>query len=205
MRSICQWLTGFARRQDGSTAVEFGLLSAFFVSFMLAVIDIGRFAWILNVDKAATREGARLAIVSPMVSGGLNADFSSAVAGNGVADDNGQSVPAAAVPAQTCQSAPAQQCVASDGSQSAFDQATFHAIANQMRQFDSRIEDSNVEIVYQHVGLGVIGNPYNHDIEPLVTVRLKNMVFHTGALQIFGLGNLTLPSMSTTLVGEHQQ
>ncbi len=194
MRSIHQWLAGFSRREDGATAVEFGLLSAFFVSFMLAVIDVGRFAWTLNIDKAATREGARLAIVSPMVSGALGGDHSWAVAGNPVADGNGQAVPAGLVPPQTCTFNAGGGC----------DQTQFHQIVVRMQQYDSRIEDNNVEIVYQHVGLGVIGNPYNHDIEPLVTVRLRHMAFHTGALQIFGVGNLPLPSMSTTLVGEHQ-
>ena len=194
MRSLHQWLAGFLRREDGATAVEFGLLSAFFVSFMLAVIDVGRFAWTLNIDKAATREGARLAIVSPMVSGSLGGDHSWTVAGNTLADGNGQVVPAGLVPAQTCTFNAATGC----------DQAQFQQIVARMQLYDSRIDANNVEIVYQHVGLGVIGNPYNHDIEPLVTVRLRNMAFHTGALQIFGLGTLTLPSMSTTLVGEHQ-
>ena len=202
-RTVFPRLAGFVLHEDGATAVEFALLSAFFISFMLAVIDLGRIAWTLNVDEAATREGARLAIVSPLVAGGLGADYSSSIAGNALADGNGQAVPAGVASTQTCTGS--KQCIASNGAQSAFDQTTFSAIVGRMQQYDSRIQDNNVEIVYQHVGLGVIGNPYNHDIEPLVTVRLKNMAFHTGALQIFGLGKLTLPVMSTTLVGEHQQ
>lgn len=188
MRTISPWLVRFFLREDGATAVEFALLSAFFISFMLALIDLGRIAWTLNVDEAATREGARYAIVQR---GPLNGDFSWTVAGNTLADGNGQSAPTGAVPTQTCTSGTAVGC------------NQFDVIVAQMQRYDSRIQGNNVEIVYQHVGLGVIGNPCSDDIEPLVTVRLRNMAFHTGALQVFGLGTLTLPAMSATLVGEN--
>ncbi len=189
-RIVPPWPVGFVWREDGATAVEFALLSAFFISFVLAVIDLGRIAWTLNVDEAATREGARYAIVRP---GPLNGDFSWTVAGNTLADGNGQTAPMGVVPTQTCTSGGSPGC----------DQ--FDLIVAQMQRYDPRIQDNNVEIVYQHVGLGVIGNPCGNDIEPLVTVRLRNMAFHAGALQIFHLGTLTLPTVSTTLVGENQQ
>jgi len=206
IRELAIWTSGLVRREDGSTAAEFGLLAAFFISFMLAIIDAGRLAWTLNVDKAATRAAARMAIVRPMISGWMGSDFSWTVAGDPQSDGNGQTAPSDDVPMQTCGSdgAGGVQCGPNDCTQNACDATTFQAITALMRKYDASIQDNNVEIVYQHVGLGVIGNPNNHDVEPLVTVRLRNMTFQTGALRLFGVESVVLPAMSSTLVGEHQ-
>ncbi len=196
------WLRRFARGERGATAVEFALLVGLFLSLMLGVIDAGRLAWTINTDKAATRAGARLAAVSPIVAIWLQSNFACFVNGNG------QGAPVTGVPVMICS---ASGCSASNtppncmnSPSTAADSATFNVIVSRMQQFDSSIQPTNVEIQYDHVGLGVIGDPAGCDINPLVTVRLKNKDFQAGSLQLFGLANFTLPSMTSSLTSEHQ-
>ena len=192
----------FLRAEAGATAVEFALICLVFLGLMLGIIDAGRLAWTLNIDKAATRSGARLAAVSPIVATWLQMPFSGCVNGNG------QRLQTAGMPTMTCS---ATGCMAGAGGASCgpplttvADQVTFQAIVDRMRQFDSRIQPANVEIEYDPVGLGVVGDPAGCDASPLVTVRLRNMTFSAGSLQVFGLADFTLPSMSSALTSEHQ-
>jgi hypothetical protein len=53
----------FNRFCRGSTAVEFALVSIVFMAMLIAVIDFGRYAYVLNAASEATRLGARLAAV----------------------------------------------------------------------------------------------------------------------------------------------
>ncbi|MDP3173182.1 MAG: pilus assembly protein [Phenylobacterium sp.] len=178
----------FLASERGSGSVEFALVGLIFVAMMVGIVDMGRLAFEINRAKAATRAGARYAVVNPMVSMEMRKDWSAESGGNGLP------VPIASVPTITCNSA---GC-----STGASDATVFTAIVTRMQVFDPALQASNVEVVYEHVGLGVVGNPYAPDVEPLVTVRLTGLRFAPGALQIFGRPTLTLPSMTTTLSGE---
>ena len=187
-------ISRLAREQRGTTAVEFGLVCLVFVSMLLGVIDMGRLAWRINTAKAATREGVRLAVVSPIVSTYMaNYDGVSAYGGGGVVPDMAFNCTGAG---STC-----TQIVGSGGAPG-FDTTTFNAVLAKMQAYDGDIAAANVVITYRHVGLGKVGNPYAPDMEPLVTVSLTGMTFQSAALQIFGVAPFTLPDMASTLSGE---
>lgn len=180
--------SSFLSSESGSGSVEFALVGIVFVAMLVAIVDMGRLAYEFNVGKAATRAGARYAVVNPMVSTEMRKDWSAATGGNGLP------VPISSVPVITCSS--------TGCSTGGIDSTVFTAVVNHMKQYDARLTNANVQIVYEHVGLGVVGNPFAPDVEPLVTVRLTGRTFAPGALQIFGFSGFTLPSMATTLSGE---
>ena len=188
-------LSRLIREQRGTTAVEFGLVCLVFISMLLGVIDMGRLAWRINTAKAATREGVRLAVVSPMISTYMaNYDgLSQNIAGGQVVPDMAFNCSGAG---STC-----TQIVGSGGSPG-FDTTTFNAVLAKMQAYDPDIAAANVVITYRHVGLGKVGNPYAPDMEPLVTVSLTGVTFQSAALQIFGVAPFTLPTTASTLSGE---
>lgn len=180
-----------AREQRGTTAVEFGLVCLVFISMLLGVIDMGRLAWTINTAKAATREGVRLAVVSPMISTYMaNYDgLTQGIAGGGVVSN------------MTFVCSGASSACAGPGD-AGFDTTTFAAVLAKMQAYDPKITAANVVITYRHVGLGKVGNPYAPDMEPLVTVSLTGVTFQSAALQIFGVSPFTLPATASTLSGE---
>ncbi|GGL33766.1 TadE/TadG family type IV pilus assembly protein [Caulobacter rhizosphaerae] len=184
-----------ARDERGAAAAEFGLVCLVFISMLLAVIDMGRLAWTINAAKAATREGVRLAVVSPIVStymagyDGLNQN----IPGGGTVPDMAFRCSGAS---STC-----TQIVGSGGT-AGFDAATFAALLAKMQAYDPDITAANVVITYRHVGLGKVGNPFAPDMEPLVTVSLTGMTFQSAALQVVGVTPFALPNMASTLSGE---
>ncbi|EJL25247.1 TadE-like protein [Caulobacter sp. AP07] len=182
------------REQRGTTAVEFGLVCLVFVSMLLGVVDMGRLAWRINTAKAATREGVRLAVVSPIIATYMaNYDGSATLGGGQVVPDMAFRCTGAG---STC-----TQIVGSGGSPG-FDTTTFNAVLAKMQAYDPDIAAANVVITYRHVGLGKVGNPYAPDMEPLVTVSLTGVTFQSAALQIFGVQPFTLPATASTLSGE---
>jgi Flp pilus assembly protein TadG len=184
------FISRLVREQRGTTAVEFGLVCLVFISMLLGVIDMGRLAWRINTAKAATREGVRLAVVSPMISTYMATyDGSSTLGGGSVVPDM----------AFVCSGAGSTCAGPGDAG---FDTTTFSAVLAKMQAYDGDIAAANVVITYRHVGLGKVGNPYAPDMEPLVTVSLTGMTFQSAALQIFGVAPFTLPDMASTLSGE---
>jgi len=183
-------LKRFLRSEDGSMAVEFSIVGILFLIVALAVIDMSRLAWELNSAKAAARAGARLAVVSLPVATQL-ADYD-AVSTLGL--PGGSAVPAGAVPDYVCTSS---GC--SNGG--TLDTTTFNAIVTRMKRYYGRLTAANVVIEYRHRGLGVAGF-IGPDVEPLVTVKVRNLTFRSASLQIFGVTGLTVPSVTTTLTGE---
>ena len=184
-----------AREERGAAAAEFGLICLVFVSMLLAVIDMGRLAWTINSAKAATREGVRLAVVSPIVS--------SYMAGYDGLSQNmagGSTVPDMAFRCSGASSTCTQ--IVGSGGTTGFDATTFAAVLAKMQSYDPDITAANVVITYRHVGLGKVGNPYAPDMEPLVTVSLTGMTFQSAALQVVGVAPFTLPNMASTLSGE---
>ena len=189
------FLRRLAREERGAAAAEFGLICLVFVSMLLAVIDMGRLAWTINSAKAATREGVRLAVVSPIVS--------SYMAGYDGLSQNmagGSTVPDMAFRCSGASSTCTQ--IVGSGGTTGFDAATFAAVLAKMQSYDPDITAANVVITYRHVGLGKVGNPYAPDMEPLVTVSLTGMTFQSAALQVVGVAPFTLPNMASTLSGE---
>ncbi|PXA88986.1 hypothetical protein DMC25_10175 [Caulobacter sp. D4A] len=183
-----------ARDEGAATATEFGLVCFAFVAMLLAVIDMGRLGWTINTAKTATREGARLAVVSPIVSTYMATyDGTATYGGGGTVPDMAFSC---AGSSSTC-----TQTQGSGGS-AGFDNTTFTAVLTKMQAYQPDITAADVTITYRHVGIGKVGNPYAPDMEPLVSVSVTGLTFQSAALQIFGVAPFTLPTMTSTLSGE---
>ncbi|MDG2529068.1 TadE/TadG family type IV pilus assembly protein [Caulobacter endophyticus] len=182
------------RDESAATATEFGLVCFAFIVMLLAVIDMGRLGWTINTAKTATREGARLAVVSPMVSTYMAGyDGTATYGGGGTVPDMAFSCTGSNT---TC-----TQTQGSGGSPG-FDNTTFTAVLNKMQAYQPDITAADVTITYRHVGIGKVGNPYAPDMEPLVSVSVANLTFQSVALQIFGVAPFNLPTMTSTLSGE---
>jgi Flp pilus assembly pilin Flp len=196
--------------QHAATAVEFGLLSLLFVGVFVGILDMARLAWEMNSAKAATRAGARFATSNVMVSTYLQ-NFNAMT--SGLVTGNGMQVPVSAglLPPIICTSTSTATtaadgnttCVGNGGSgQTARNTAAFNAVLARMRAYHPRLRANNVQIEYRHVGIGFAGNPYAPDVEPLITVRVRNMTFSPGALRLFGITSLAVPPASSTMSGE---
>ncbi len=185
-----------ARDDGAATATEFGLVCFAFVSMLLAVIDMGRLGWTINTAKTATREGVRLAVVSPMIASAMaNYDgLTQNIAGGGTAPNVTFSC---AGSSSSC-----TQTAGTTLAGNTFDNSTFNAVVTKMQHYDPEITAAKVTVTYHHVGIGRVGNPYAPDMEPLVSVSVTGLTFQSAALQIFGVAPFTLPTMTSTLSGE---
>lgn len=188
--SARQTLSRIGRDQRGAAAAEFGMISLIFISMVLGIIDMARLAWEFNSAKAATRAGARLAIVSPpAVSQLVNFNAVSTCSLPG-----GSNVPISCIGDFSCTSS----ACTGGGTLVA---ANFNSIVTQMQQYYGRLQNTNVRIEYKNRGLGVAGNPFGPDVEPLITVSVTGLTFQPIALQAFGV-SFPIPAVHTTLTGE---
>jgi Flp pilus assembly protein TadG len=190
--SISNLRRGYGRDEAGSTAVEFALVSIVFLTLMFGIIDAARFAWEFNSAKAAARAGARFAAVSPPVVQQLvayDAIGSLGLAGGSTLPTDGVAIPDYSCNSTTC---------TSSGTRVA---ANFTSIVTRMQQYYPKVQAGNVTITYRERGLGVAGNPFGTDVQPLITVGITGLTFRPMALRIFGV-TLTLPSVETTFSGE---
>lgn len=182
----------------GAGAVEFALLALVFIGMMLGVIDLSRLAWEMNSARAATRAGVRLAVVlAPAASTLVNYNATGTYGA-------GQVVPADAtgVGPFTCRCALA--CTSGSGNCGAsnLNAATFNAVVARMRQYYPRVNGGNVVIRYQHVGVGISGNPCAPDVEPMVTVSVSGIPFRPMSLRVFGVTPFNIPSSASSMSGE---
>lgn len=196
----------FLGDQTGAAAVEFALVSAVFLGMLVGTIDISRMLWEVGSCKAATRAAARYAVVHAPASADL-------VGFNAVTTLGlyaGDSVPASSVAVHTCTST---GCTCSGAGYCGTTTlgSTFSEVVTLMQGYYGGIQASNVVMVYTPVGLGLAGNPYGPDVEPLVTVRLCQasdgdnctpMQFAPGVLQAFGLSPFNVPPVASSLSGE---
>ena len=183
------------RRASG--AAEFALVLPLLILLLFGIIDTGRYFWQLNKSEKATQMGARMAIVTKPVSPDLvGASYVSGLT------KAGYLVPASALGTLqctnagcTCQTAP---CPAGNGS---VDAAAFNVIATRMSLMNPQIAPANVVISYSGSGLGYAGSAdETMDVQPLVTVSVRNMQFSPIAL--FGFSGWGLPAASATLTAE---
>lgn len=182
----------FSKNQKGATAAEFTMVFAIFWLLFMTIFDFGRMLFDFNKAAKATELGVRLAVVSDIVATGLQG-----YDGLGAAGGNGLPVPIAAIN-------PNPVICNSDGCNGygPLDTAAFNLILSRMQALDSHIQAENLEIIYQHIGLGFSGNPFGPDIAPLVTVRLRNMTFDFILPGFQTVSQWTMPSFTSTLTGE---
>lgn len=94
-------------------------------------------------------------------------------------------------------------CGAAVGVAGNIDSDAFQGIVIEMQKYYDRITDANVIVEYNHIGLGFAGNPAGPDIDPIITVRLRDMEFLFITPGLAGLTDtLSIPPFVSSLVSE---
>jgi hypothetical protein len=170
------------------------------ILFLLGIIDGGRYLWEINKAEKATQVGARVAVVTDVLSSGLAGQDYIGVGGL----TQGDIIPASALGKLTCTSAgccvPASQCAGTYPAVGTFNTANFNRIVQRMQYMKSNIAASNVKVSYQGSGLGYAGDPQGMDVSPLVTVELSGLKFRP--LVLFNAVVVDLPTIRSTLTAE---
>ena len=187
-------LSSIARDNRAATAAEFGMVLPLLLMFLLGIIDVGRYMWTLNRVEKATQMGVRYAVVSDPVANVVDTDFV-----NSYAIPGGNAVPTSVFDTASCDSTASCTVTGSAGGVSGRNAAAFTAIVNWMRNFYPLIDESNVHVIYQNVGLGYSGDPGGPDVAPLTTVEVRNLTFQP--MILFG-GNVNLPTIKASLTLE---
>lgn len=189
-------------RQDerGATTVEFILVLPLFILMTFGMIDVGGYAWRMNMAQKATQFGARVAVVTNPVAPGLTTeDYVNKTVG-GVTLAQGDVIPAAALGLITCN----KTACTSTGSAPAtlgYSSSAFARILARMQGVEPSITSDNLVIEYRGSGVGYAGDPGGMQIAPLTTVRLQNMTYSPW-MGLFFSGGIGLPQVSYTLTME---
>jgi hypothetical protein len=186
----------FLRDESGASAAEFGLVLPLLLLFLFGIIDAGRWLWEYNRAEKATQAGARFAIVSDPIPGGLAAANYVGVGGL----TQGDIIPASAFGKVTCTNT-ACTCTTNPCPTLAPRNATaFTNVVTRMRGMMTNIGPANVTITYEGSGLGYAGDPNGMDISPLVTVELSGLTFRP--ITTLLLLPLPMPNFRTSLTSE---
>lgn len=197
------------RCQSGASAAEFALVLPLLLIFLFGIIDAGRWLWTYNEAEKATQEGARVAVVTSMIPGGIAAQSFVGTTVNGVTLTQGDVVPAGALGTVTCTKASTTvscTCPTCSGvTLTPINTAGWDAIVTRMKYMLPQITDKNVAVEYRGSGLGFAGDPNGSDIAPLVTVRIGG----TGATALtftpitsLSIATMSMPRFFTTLTAE---
>ena len=188
--------------RGGAAGAEFAMVLPLLILLIFGAIDAGRYMYTLNQVEKATQMGARMAVVTNMVPGGLAAQNYGVTLGQG-----------APIPTSSFGSA---QCTSSGGTVSCscatspcptltpVDTAAFNQVADRMILIAGYLSRSNVTIRYDNSGLGYAGDPTGPDVAPIVTVSAANVSFNPLIGQFFGI-NLRFPVVSASLTLEDGQ
>lgn len=180
------------RKRHGTSSVEFAIVALVFFLMFFAIIDFGRFLWATNSAAKATHIGARYAVVNDPVAPGIaDIDCLEAAGGNG-----------APCPLSAISPNPVICTVKKCNGYGKKNDAAFLAIVAAMQRVNDRILPENVEIRYEHIGLGFAGNPFGSDIVPTVTVKLQGMVFRPVTPALLGFVSINMGEYRTTLTAE---
>lgn len=184
---------------SAASAAEFGLVLPLLTLLLFSVIDAGRFMWEYNRGEKATQAGARMAVVTNVVDGGLIAPNFVGVGGL----TQGDRIPASALGTVSCTGG-ACTCTGTcpTGVPGTFNSAAFDAIVQRMQYMSPSIQPANVVVEYRGSGLGFAGDPdtLKPQISPLVTVQLTGMTFRPLAFLTFAA--FPMPTFATTLTAE---
>jgi len=182
------------RDRQGGSSVEFAIVAFLFFTAVLGVVDFARALWQWNLAAKATQIGVRVAVVSDLAARNLRIFDGTNAAPIGLP------VPVGALSPNPVLCARGGCGAALDALDPALlDGAAFARIVAAMRAFDRRIGADNVVVEYRHVGLGLAGNPYGPDVDPIVTVRLRGMSFAFAAVAFLGLPPLAMPDFRASL------
>lgn len=192
-------LRAFMAETRAASAAEFALVLPLLLLLLFGTMDVGRYAWALNMSEKATQVGARWAVATDMIPSGL-ITYSFAT-GAGV--PQGTSVDSSTFPGVYCDSdGSSATCHCAAGGTCNFpltaSNAAFNLLAARMAQVNPDIRPQNVVVTYSWSGLGFAGDPNGPDVAPLTTVSLRNMQFVPWTGFLFG-GSLNMPQFAYTL------
>ncbi len=193
--------TSLAGDRRGAGAAEFALVLPLLLIMLFAIIDGGRFAWEYNRAEKATQVGARMAVVTDVISTGLrdNTYVGVSIGGN-PALTGGQTIPVGALGTITCDSSTCSCAGACGGITAGRNGTAFTNLVNRMRQIKPDITEANVRVLYRGSGLGYAGDPNGMEMSPLVTVELTGLQFRP--VTSLTLATISMPSFATTLTAE---
>ena len=183
-------------------AAEFALVLPLLILFLFGIIDGGRYLWEVNKAEKATQAGARVAIVTDVLDGGLAGKSYVGTTVNGVTLTQGDVIPPEALGEMRCTNSGCS-CISGTCptiSAPADYSARFNRVFQRMEFMKPGIAQSNVRISYRGAGLGFAGDPNGMEIAPLVTVELTGLTFNP--LVLFGMAAFPLPTFRTTLTAE---
>jgi hypothetical protein len=191
--------------RSGASAAEFALVLPLLILFLFGIIDGGRYLWEVNKAEKATQVGARVAVVTAAIPGGLVAESYVGNTAGGTALTQGDLIPRAALGEITCtKSGGSLDCSCTTNPcpdpLTPIDTTGFDLMADRMRYMKPDIADEDIRIRYSGSGLGFAGDPNGMEIAPLVTVELQNVAFDP--LMLFGMASFNLPAFRTTLTAE---
>ncbi len=189
-------MRSFFRKEGGITAVEFAIVAPVFFMFIFGIVDFSRMLWQYNKFEKAAQFGVRSAAVSDLVAVDLDFNGVNLVGGNGLP------IPASAVNGGapiTCVSTGVGDASCDWG---ASDPAAFETIFQRIRMIAPEVDYTNVQIIYQHIGIGWSGNPYGPDIWPLITVRLTGLPFQFVTPGLANLVDFTWPDFEVSMTAE---
>ena len=182
--------------RSAASAAEFALVLPLLILLLFGIIDAGRFMWEYNRAEKATQVGARMAVVTDVISTGLGTQGYVGVGGL----TQGDVIPASALSPIVC----AQTACTCTGScptgYAAANTPAFNAVLTRMRNMKPDIAAANVRVEYRGSGLGYAGDPNGMDPSPLVTVRLTGVQFKPITTLLFA--TITMPATLTTLTAE---
>lgn len=178
--------------QGGASAAEFALVLPLLLLLLFGIIDGARFMWEYNRAEKATQVGARVAVVTDVIAGGLvTKDF---VGLDGLTQ--GDVIPVSALGTMVCSRT---ECGTSADA-GTVNSTAFDYIVNRMNDIKPDIAAANVRVEYRGSGLGYAGDPNGMEVSPLVTVRLTGLTFTPITSLLFA--TFTMPDLSTTLTAE---
>ena len=198
-------MRGFIHDRRGASAAEFALVLPLLMLFLFGIIDVGRWMWTYNQAEKATQMGARMAVVTQYVAGGLGGSYVGASSLT-----QGDLIPSTAFGKVACTNTSCS-CAPPNGAPpcppggvGTYNTAAFTNVVDRMKLFLPQVSAANVEIEYSSSGLGYAGNPNGPDVSPLVTVKIGNPATPLQFTPITSLllTSLTMPSFTTTLTAE---
>jgi hypothetical protein len=193
--------------RTASSAAEFALVLPLLILFLFGIVDGGRFLWETNKAEKATQVGARVAVVTEAIPGGLVAKSYLGDTSGGTALTQGDLIPRAALGVVTCsKSGGTLSCSCTTNpcpsTLTPIQPTGFNLMATRMRYMKPDIADDDILVKYSGSGLGFAGDPNGMEIAPLVTVELKANSVTFNPLVLFNAVSFPLPAFRTTLTAE---
>lgn len=214
-------MTGFHRSDSGATAAEFALVLPTALMFFFGILDTGRYMWAVNQIEKAAQVGARVAVATDAVVGGLDdADFGTACGGLTV----GETISCTnAMPPIRCTAIKCFRCTPSDCTGSNVDcdpvdcdthrAAAFNTILARVQRIAPFVGAADLSVTYSAAGIGYYRDPSCFgerdkygcstgempDIAPLTTVRITGPDFSPS---LAPFATLDLPTRSYALTLE---